>query len=198
VSQSIQEPGVGQALQAAFNLQGRVRPVLEEYIVPTVMIADFSAQASGVPLARSAAARLTVGATIGEMATMRFEMPAGMLAKIVRFHAFPSADGNLAFSFSSAGAPQAVPFIADFLDGRLVQLGQTPVAGATGGTQIGTIAPISLMYRAQNAIGGLTLEPEHWVVGSGVPGQFGFFEAQLTNVNSQCQFAMEWIEYPVF
>lgn len=80
----IQEPGVGQELTRLFGLLGRVRPALDEVIVPVVQVAELG---QGSPPGRTNAFALWVSiaaGAAGEFSYLRMDVPAGTVVQLLR------------------------------------------------------------------------------------------------------------------
>lgn len=202
MAQTIQDPGVGAALQRLFGLQGRVRPALEEFVVPTVQLADLSLGAPP-PLIRHASCRTSIAAVAGERPVFRFESVGGMICVIRRIFLF-SATGasNPSFAFrGNAATLGALGTVAtkSFTDGRLLPGtpwgAQQPSGVLTIGTQAGSIGTVHWEARME-AVGGLEIVPRGgWVVGTGRPGLVGFLEGQVATNNIALALSMEWDEF---
>lgn len=76
MSQPIQRPDVSQRLQELFRLVGRVRPSLEEYVIPTVQVADLGV-AAAPPVRRVVQIGGLRAAVAGEHGIVRIGNPAG-------------------------------------------------------------------------------------------------------------------------
>ncbi len=190
----IGDPTIGAALQKLLALRGRVVIGMEEFIVPTVQVADIGSGAAPA-VTGAASAQGLVGAVAAEFATWRFEVPGSLVAKIQAIDVMVSGATQINASWTATGPSQAVVSSKDFTDGRLLQLGQRPAGVLTQGTQVGAIAPIN--WRAQlEANVGRRFEFQHWLLGSGAPAQFGFLEFQAGSVNLAGILSIEWTEYP--
>lgn len=197
MAKQIQNPTVGDVLRQAFDIKGRVSPLLEEFVVPTVLIGDLG---RGAPPAfiRHAVARFSQGAVVGQRAVWRFEMPGGMIAVMRRFWYRPvGSNGSIVTFFGSSIAPPAGTATKVFTDGRLA--GQNNPAGVlTFGTQVGNLATNQFVINAVQDPDAFAFEPPAgWVVGSGIAGQFGFLEQNFSVDNIGIDVVMEWDEYQI-
>ena len=204
----IQNPRAGQALTDAFDLKGRVRPELEEYVVPVCNVADLTA---GAPPAvqRTATAYFSQAAVGGQRACFQMIVPGGTLARIRRVSFF-SADSLaqpdawfLLFSAQSAalGKP-ASQANTSFTDGRLQQTGVVPSAQVWFGTKVSTLTAdwaLPLFYQDQTTgASSNSYEPTAgWVVGSGVAGVSSYLEGAFDEVNEAQTVVIEWEEFQV-
>lgn len=188
----IQNPIVGQALQRAFGLQGRVDPALDEVVTPVVVLGDLQ-QNTAPDAALAASAFIFQSAVAGQNFTVRFEIPGNMLAQIHAVHIRPATASPVRVKFSNTGPAQANVAEKSLNDGRLIEAGISPAAVVTYGTQAAALANSQLLLWAPTD--GLTWEPLHAIVGSGLPNQFGFLELQVSTVNVSCYLGIEWKEY---
>lgn len=188
----IQRPEIWANLQRLFRIVGKGKLELEQNVIPVVQVGDVSL-GQLPPVVRSCSAAATIVPVAGELATVRFEVPGGVLAQIRRLHVWASGDCSFTGSFSSAGSAQAGTGLSSYIDGRLLQLGQGPAGLLTFGTQVAAIAPIQFVARVPTAQAHI-FEFEHLVVGSGTPDQFGFAEFQIDAANTTMVFNIEWDE----
>lgn len=199
MAQPIQDPTVGVTLQKLFSLQGRVRPALEEFIIPTVVVADLS-PAAAPPIRRRAGAFNAHAAVVGEFFTLRFEMPATTFAVVRRIMVSAAVGGDLLFNFpGNAATLAALASTAgkSFIDGRLLpgapSGAQLPAGVVTSGTQAAALTPTPFAWpRATGEVS--NIEPTGWVVG-GFPSLTGFLEMQLDVANTGVAWSLEWDEY---
>lgn len=70
MSKPIQTPRPGQALQAEFDTQGRIRPALDEHVIPTAVVADVS-EYFGPRQQHAASGGESVSAGVGEYPAFR-------------------------------------------------------------------------------------------------------------------------------
>lgn len=195
----IQTPQVGTQLQAIFRLNGRVNPELEEFIVPTIQVADL-AIAFAPPERRHVSARSGAGAVSGERFVFRLECPPGMLIDVRRLWMSPNGTaGRVLINFT--GPPSSSPSnssTAAFTDGRLSQRSETPAGIILMDTQVGNITSGSqFIDDVPTAPANWDYRPTGWILGSGVSAVSTFMEGNFTVDNLAVDFAMEWDEYPV-
>jgi len=196
------------ALTDAFDLKGRVRVELEEFIVPTVLIADVS-QSSPPAVQRTATSYFSQPAVGGQRACFQMIVPGGTLARIRRISFF--ADSSLAAAdawfllFSAESAALGKPAnqaTMSFTDGRLQQTGVTPSSQVWFGTKVSTLtADWALpMFYVDNALGSASAEyvpSAGWIVGSGKPGVSSYLEGAFDAVNEPQACVIEWEEFQV-
>ncbi|GMR14273.1 MAG: hypothetical protein BMS9Abin29_2518 [Gemmatimonadota bacterium] len=202
MAKEIGTPLPGDILTRAFQVKGRVRPMLEEFIIPTVLLGDLS-QAFGPSIGRGAIAHISIGATVGELFTGRFESIGGTICVIKRiFLQSSTANQNLRFGFRGNAATivaLATTPAKTFTDGRLLAGApwgaQTPSGVLTTGTQIAALGTQQGQIRMP--ADGILLENLGWVVGTGDPALLGFFEFQVSIANATVLGFFEWDEYPV-
>lgn len=193
MTKTIQNPRVSGALQEAFDLQGRVKPALDEIIIPTVQVADLST--GQIPATRRACScRFIQPGVAGEKFTARFEIPAGIIAVVQRLFIYPSADLRIFAQFSGFSVG-ALPNVAQkaVTDQRLTVSGIQPAGVLTYGTQAPFVTNAQWMGFAPLGQG-LIYEPNGWVVFGGLQN-FGFLELQSGTDNVQVIGHMEWTEY---
>ena len=183
MSQPIQNPVVGSLLQKAFNLQGRVRPTLEEFVVPVVSLGDLSTGAEP-PVVRRASCGIIQAAVVGQSFTARFEVPGGVLAVIrsLRLYCDGTARRLRVFHAGNAASIAAPATGADhgYCDGRLLAgsgITQTPAGQCFFGTQAASLVTVNAQYPV--SVDGLVYDDPGWVVGTGAGGVFGFLELQI-------------------
>ena len=200
---TINNPLVARILQRAFRLQGRVRPVLEESIVPTVSLGDLSA-GMAPDVSRHVVTRIVIPPVIGELATIRIEAIAGTVLVITNINFWTNVLGFVTAKFPGSSAtlnPQASTASKSFTDGRLLPGGPEPSLPSgvlTFGTQAGFLAGTHWQARIPDPLG-LFYEPKGWVVG-GVDSTdlLGFLEFQFDGANVLFVGSVEWDEYQIF
>ncbi len=192
----IQRPDIWSGLQRLFRFTGRGALEFEPFIISTVQVADLSL-GSQPPVRRSAAARMDQAAVALESAVVRFEMPGSGLMHIrsLTVNAVAAGGPVLAFFGSSIAVP-ANTADKSFTDGRLLQAGELAGGVMTFGTQVAALGTIH-WSRSLNADTPVVFHPNNWIVGSGLPGQFGFLELQLLGPNVRFQCSAEWDEYSI-
>lgn len=210
----IQNNRAGAALTDAFDLKGRVRVELEEFIVPTVVVADIS-HSSPPGIQRTASAYWSKAAVSGQRACFQLTCPGGTLAVIKR----------LSFFSTAATAPDAWFIVMpgstidggisgeiaekEFTDGRLQETGVAPSCVVTFGTRVSNISvtnwAIPLLGDANAEWGAgnsaaveAVFEPKWgWVIGSGKAGVTSYLEGSYDGVNMPMTGVIEWEEYQV-
>jgi len=201
MAQPIQTPVPGTLLTNAFGLTGRVRPFLEEFIVPTISLGDLSLSlAPGI--VRHACALIQEGAVAGERWVCRFEAPPGVIA-VIRQVAIKSSGGatNLSAVFRG-NAPTISPANAcakGYTDGRLLPgsgTTQTPMCILLSDTQVAAVGSVTFQVPVP-AEGLVYLPPGGWVVGGGMHDS-GYIEMNMPVNNVQAQGGIEWDEYQIF
>lgn len=200
----VQTPLVGQALQRLFSIQGRVVPVLEESIVPMVLVGDVS-QGGTPDVQRAAVASGVAAAVAAEFSSANLQVPPGVIAKILAITCWPAAETNLLVSFANQAIALAAQPQTRFTDNRLaggVTVLQTPASVMNVGTSGAQTFPVHATYRAHTTSLGVRIEPAHWFVGGlsvvGTAGQAGQLELQMELANTTAIFCIEWAEFPAF
>lgn len=198
MAKDIQSPTVSQALQQAFRLQGRVRPSLDEIIVPTISV---GAVGQGVTpgVSFKAAGRVSVAAGgAGTNSQMRLECPGSILLRLDRVIMAAGATG--AFFFGLGATFPTDPTTQgnhQFLDGRLRQgLGLEPagvVLGDSAAAAGPTGAPVRIPYLS--TAGAVTWTPNNLIVASGDPNNFAFLECSFGTNNTATDVYFEWTEF---
>lgn len=193
MSQPIQVADIGSALQYLFRLQGRVRPALEEFIVPTVLVGDVS-QSSPPFVSRRATAQYFINATVGEKATMLFRAPANTLAVLHRIRAMAdTTKGHLIANFGQTISDPAGVNTTELTDSRQRALSGQAVCSFLAGTQVAALPSASFRRPlvADTPVD-IDLTPGWAVGGLGVPDAV---ELQFTTANVQLVGTFEWTEY---
>lgn len=196
MAQPIQTPQVGSALQELFRLQGRVRPALEEFIIPTVQVGDLTF-GSAPAKRRHVTTFFNVPAVVGERPVWRWEIPGGIIGALTSFWVEPPAatPGSVSVFFGSSIAAPATQAVASYSDGRILRAGELPAGVVSFGTQVGALAARTWEKRAQPTPDSRTWETPGWILGTGVPGQFGFIEFACNLLNASVNVCMEWDEF---
>lgn len=194
MAKRIQNPVVGQALQRAFGLQGRVDPSLDEIIVPVVNLGDIG-QNSPPDISGVAIARADQGGVAGEVYRARFEVPGNVLAVIQRIYVRTTTLQTFRVNFVSPGAARAFTASKAYTDGRLLDAGLSPAGVLTFGTDPAPLPTYQWSFAAPTD--GVIVAPPGLVVGSGREGQFGFLEFSGTGVNTPVFLSLQWREYRV-
>lgn len=207
----IQRPGVAAALQRFFRYTGSYKPVLSGDILPVVNVGDASG-AVEPQVIRRVTAIISVGATAGQLFTGRFESIGSTICRLRRlFLHSVVANQNLRWAFR--GAQASIVALASvstksYTDGRLLA-GSGAVELPSGVLTIGTqVAPLAGTHgQIRLAAEGTMLDLGGWVVGTGGPGVpfdpvtgaggGGFWEFQISVVNSITLGFLEWDEHPI-
>ncbi len=203
----IQNSRASAALTDAFDLKGRVRPELEEFIVPVVSVGDLAA-GSPPAIQRTATAYFSQIAVSGQRACFQFIVPGGTVAVIkrVQFYGIVSATDAWFLLFSAASAALGKPAnqaTMSFTDGRLQQTGVEPSCQLWSGTKVSTLnadwaipqfAPIDATYSSAECV----YQPTSgWVVGSGKLGVSSYLEGAFDGTNMAQAGVLEWEEFQV-
>ena len=199
MSLPINVPGLSELLQRAFGLQGRVRPVLEESVVPVIQVGDLSA-GTPPPVTRHATARCFQSAVALERFVARLECPGNVIIEVRKLIIAPAA-GGVTFDIRF-GAQIAVPAnTADkqFTDGRLLESGQSPAGVLSFGTHVDGINNPSWRTHIPDFPNPFVYDvPRGWIIGSGGPTQFGFVDFAYNQLNeAMTAFVVEWDEYQI-
>lgn len=189
----IQNPTVGQILQRAFGLQGRVQPALDEIVVPVVSIGDLG-QGNVPPVTGRATSWAFENPGAGDYARARFEVPGSIVALIEAVHVRLSASGNFGVRFTNTGAAIGTAQPKSYADGRLTTAGLSPAGVLTAGQDPAALAGRQANYWATTD--GISLFP-NWIVGSGDPGQFGFIEFAPGTAATAMSLNIQWREYRI-
>jgi hypothetical protein len=192
----INNPFVGAALQELFRLQGRVQPQLDQFIVPTVQVADLSVAASP-PVIRSCVSANSIAAVVGQAPSIIFNVPGGVLAiiKSLRFQVQATTNFQVNVGNSSLSGP-ATASARTFMDGR-INRSQEPVCTMVVGTQAAQMP--SFEYRCRVVANTeLVIVPSRWVLGRGTATDDDIIEFQFGDNDMACDnFSMEWTEHPL-
>lgn len=200
----INNPLVGQLLQRAFQLQGRVAPRLEEFIIPTISLGDLS-ESFPPDVVRHATLEFSEAAESGERFVGRFETVPSTIAVITRL-VLKCSVATAEFSCSFVGNAATLLALANtadksFTDGRLLAGAptgaQAPASVFTHGTQVGGLAGFQFRQAFSPLDSGsiLILEPKNWVIGTSGGSLFGFWEMQVALSNAVVNGSIEWDEY---
>ena len=202
----IQNARASQVLTDAFDLKGRVRPELEEFIVPTVTVADLSTGAPP-PVQRTSSAYFSQDAVSGQRCCFQFIVPGGTLAVIKRvsFYGVVTATDAWFILFSAASAALGKPATqanASFTDGRLQQTGVIPSAQLWYGTKVSPLnadwaLPLFMTDQTYGSAEAVYEPTGGWVVGSGAPGVSSYLEAAFDGTNMAQACVLEWEEFQV-
>lgn len=204
----IQNPRAGQTLTEAFDLRGRVRPELEEYIVPVVTVGSLD---MGLPPAiqRTVTYYAAQGAVSGERFVFQLAVPPGIIAVIKRMILYGRIGDGRALLCKFAGATSGITTPATtagscFTDGRLAQSGVEPSSKLYYNTQVSNISgsdwALPLYHNMVTWDTGVReFEPKWgWVVGSGNTTEPGFFEGTFDIANAAMHLVLETEEFQSF
>lgn len=204
----IQNPRAGAALTDAFDLKGRVRVELEEFIVPTVIVADVSAS-SPPGVQRTVSAYWSKDAVAGQRACFQLSCPGGTLAVIKRLSFFstavtaPDAWFIVLPGSTIDGGISAEVAVKAFTDGRLQETGVEPSCVVTFGTRVSNVSaadwaiPLFLPDATTGAAEAVFEPSWGWVIGSGKAGVTSYLEGSFDGVNMPMTGVIEWEEYQV-
>lgn len=196
MAKTIQNPDVAQQLQKLFGLVGRVRPALDDVVVPVVQVGDLSA-GGNPPFVRRAAASHGIAAVPAEYPSWKFEIPAGIGALITKVYAEGpgTAPRELWVNFNDAdpGVIYANTATSQFADQRV---GSSTPAGRL---HYDTQAPGWATYRFKIPGNGVTtpiiVTNPGWVV-AGIDNAPGYLNFQGETVNETWpNFSLEWVEF---
>lgn len=194
MSQPIQTPEPGEALRAAFKLRGRVRPALEEFIVPTINLGDVGqGQPPGTP--RAAWGHIFVGAVAAEYARWRLEIPERTIAHVTAIHIRPATAGTLRIKNQNVPGVVNTSQQARLTDERLVDTGEDPAATFIYGTDVNPLTNFNFATWAP--VTGLIFRPSWLVIGTGEGSNAGSVAFGFDTANVACFFGLEWTEYPI-
>lgn len=193
----IQSPTVGQLLQNLFGLQGRVRPALEEFIVPVVNVADV-AKSAGVSIRRSVVGRFTIAAVVGELPQIQMAVPAGIIARVTKLYLWSDTVMQVRIHHGNglAAAPPTA-MSTRYTDWRLLSpTFQNPAVIPTVGTAAAGLAVYEEVYRLFTVNRPIELEWDQ--LGGVVVGgtsTTGYFEVAAVTANSSLNGTLMWEEY---
>lgn len=194
MSTPIQRPDVGEALRQYFRLVGRVRPTLEEYVVPVVSVGDLAQGGAPAASAQASFSIVKTAGGAGNYSGFRLEVPGGMIARIDQIWLQTSTAGLGEFKFTGTGAGFGNSANKAFTDGRLTDQGLEPATVVTFGNRASGLSGEHSIVRV--TVDGVILEPG-WVVGSGRPDQFGFLEFGLVTANTDLNATILVTEFPL-
>lgn len=130
MSELIQRPQVGENLREFFRLTGTVRPELDNFVHPSVIVGDLSASAAPVARRHASAQGVQVAAALQNAF---FELSAAdpnTLAVVTDIYAFALAQDQLHIAYSSGIVVGGTVQTARYSDARVA----TPNALFVGGT----------------------------------------------------------------
>jgi hypothetical protein len=201
----IGNPRVTEQLTRLFNLTGTVSPELEEFVLPTVQIANLDL-GSPPALQRTATFYAAQGAVGGERAVFQLAVPPGVVAVIKRIMLFGITAQPRALLARFAGTTATVTTPATvagscFTDGRLHSTGVQPSSTLYYNTQVSNVAnadwalPLYLNNATWNSAAREFVPNWGWVVGSGNSSESGFWEATFDIVNTAITMTLEIEEF---
>lgn len=195
MAKDVGQPGIGSALTRLLSLRGRVSPKLEEFIVPTVQVADI--QQSAEPAERLGAwAQRGEAAVAGEVFHARFEAPPNVVCHIQSIMIEPDGvDTEVLMAFGNTLGDPGNTATEDYTDGRL-PAPRVPAAVLRTGTVAAGLAVPTYRYPVI-ADQFNELRPEDLIV-AGSQSQSQFFELSVTTANILVRMAMRWREYHLF
>ncbi len=190
MSKPIQNPRVADALAREYNLVGRVRPILDEVVIPTVLVGDVRATLPA--RRRTAMASFTQGAVAGEFGGFRLEIPPGMIVSLDGWWTLGGGN-NLRVNLGAAQLTAPANTANEtFLDAMFAAQG-TPACALTFGTQVAAIAAAARLDLVPN-FGPQTFPVP--LIGQGLQGAFGFIEFQEVTANTAIgNLGVFWTEY---
>lgn len=179
----IQTPDVSTQLQRLFGLKGRVRPALDEIIIPVVNVASLELRAAPSPQ-KDFAVNATIAAVVGEYGSVLFSVPAGTAAFIyaVRF----GSDVDVQFNSTALGAPAFTSrntYATDLRPGQ-----DTSQATVEDGT-----SALNLTANARLKATNYEVLTPPWVIGQELAATNIIF--QDTAANDAMQYSIYWREY---
>lgn len=201
----IGNPRVSENLVRLFNLTGSVSPELEEFIIPTVQVANLD-MGSPPPVQRTATFYAGQEAVSGERFVFQLAVPPGVIAVIKRimFYGITASPRALLAKFAGSTSGITTPATTAgscFTDGRLAGAGATPSSKLYYNTQVSNISGsdwgLPLYVNTGTwASGAREFIPQWgWVVGSGNSTESGYFEGTFDLANSAMSMTLEIEEF---
>lgn len=204
----IQDAGaVAGRLREFFRLTGTVKPELEEFVLPTVLVGDLSNGAKP-STRRHAAVFADRGATVGEVPLFRLEIPGGIIGVVTEWSFTSDTSAQvLRVNAGTTILDADLPTIIDpvFTDERLTlgadAAGQPPAQLPGGvllsGSRVAQLGTFQKRVTEGPNTFQSTQRPQGWVIGSGTPDRFGFLEFAGEIVNLRTRLQIEWDEYQI-
>lgn len=191
----IQTPVVGQLLAREFGLVGRVRPKLDEIIIPVVNVADL-AKGSGLPLRKVATAQWQQVAVVGEYFVAQMVVRPGTLVQLHKLLIRTDQTTSLVIHHGNALAVAPASLATyRYMDGRLLApefiSPQTQVLYDTQAAALATYE--ERYYQVQNQL--VTYTWDGVVVGADGPDTFGYLEIGCTAANCLVQATLFFEEF---
>ena len=201
----IGNPRVTEQLVRLFNLKGAVSPELEEFVIPTVQVANLD-MGSPPPLQRTATYYASQAAVVGERAVFQLAVPPGVVAVIKRIMLFGITAQPRSLLARFVGTTPTVTTPATtagscFTDGRLHSTGVQPSSVLYYNTQVSNVAnadwalPLYLNNATWNSAAREFIPDWGWVVGSGNRDDSGYWEATFDIVNTAIAMTLEIEEF---
>lgn len=196
----INTPIPGELLRREFGLVGRIRPALDEVIVPVVNIADL-ATAGGLPLERTCVARFTQSAVVGERFVAQLVVRPNTLIRLRTLSAW-SDTNNTNLKLHHGNKLPATPGTqaeVRYTDGRLlIPTFLNPAVFPTFDTATAAnalVADYEEWYRLATANQMYQVDLSHIVVGSDDSTSNGFLEFEANQDNTGFSMSLTWTEY---
>ena len=201
----IGNPRVTDQLVRLFNLTGKVSPELEEFVLPTVQVANLEL-GSPPAIQRTATFYAAQSAVSGERFVFQLAVPPGVVAVIKRMMVYGITAQPRALLARFAGTtstltPPATEAGSCFTDGRLHTTGQTPASKLLYNTQVSNVTgsdwalPLYLNNATWNSAAREFVPNWGWVVGSGNGEQSGYFEGTFDYPNTAISMTLEIEEF---
>lgn len=204
----IQNPRAGQTLTQAFDLKGRVRPELEEFIVPVVQVGALD-MGSPPAIQRTCTYYAAHAAVSGRRFVFQLFVPPGTICVIKRImvYGIVSAPRALLARFSGKTSSISTPLSTAgscFTDGRLAQTGAEPSSKLFYGDRVSNIAdsdwalPLYLNMVTWDS-GAREFSPNWgWIVGSGNTEDSGYLEGTFDDTDTAITMTLETEEFQSF
>lgn len=197
MSTTIQSPVPAELLSHAFQLQGRQRLQLEDYIVPTIQVGNLDCGFAPAKC-RSAMARIVQAAVAAEFAVFRLQADEGVLLEVVEIIAQPASTGALEIDLEQSITGATTEGTGKAFTDQRVELGGPGPGGQPAGrifrgTQAGGI---SGEYGIPMTATGLVYRPADLIVGRApfpASSSVGFFFE--TAVNELAVLSIQWREW---
>lgn len=201
----IGNPRVTDQLVKLFNLTGSLAPELEEFVIPTVQVANLD-MGSPPAIQRTATFYAGQGAVSGERFVFQLAVPPGIIAVIKRimFYGITATPRALLAKFAGSTSGITTPATTAgkcFTDGRLAGSGASPSSNLYYNTQVDNIAgsdwglPLYLNTGTWNSGAREFIPTWGWVVGSGNTTESGYFEGTFDLANAAMSMTLEIEEF---
>jgi len=188
-------PKIGETLQRAFGLKGKIPMMLGQEVIPTSIVGDQSV-AQEPPILRSCVAHFDFGAVVGERFVMTLTLPANVIGIIREIDIEPAGANSLFRVFFGASiTPPATAQVTSFTDGRLLATaGQEPAGVLLANTQVAVLGTTQYLAKLTADIRNL-IHPNNWVAGVGDPSGTGTIEMQGDVANLRFRGSIQWDEF---